>query len=136
MAYIRRSRVLSNSSRLRSRLIVTLAATLVSGAARASAAQEHALGPAPCAWAEPIRGVDNALDVPATLRALRDNAFSCIAQVISNSPPDSFADFKRLLAAAQPAGISVWPVLIPPSEGATSLPFNIRPFEELTLTTS
>ena len=81
------------------------------------------MGSAPCAWAEPIRGTDNALDVAATIRALQDNHFNCIAQVIANGPPTSFEDFKRLLAAAQPAGISVWPVLIPPSEGATSLPY-------------
>lgn len=85
--------------------------------------QGHAMGSAPCAWAEPLHGADNALDVAATIRALQDNHFNCVAQVIANGPPTSFEDFKRLLAAAQPAGISVWPVLIPPSEGASSLPY-------------
>ena len=57
------------------------------------------------------------------IRALQNNRFSCVAQVIDSEPPHSLADFQRLLAAAQPAGISVWAILIPPSEGATSLPY-------------
>jgi hypothetical protein len=83
----------------------------------------HALGSAPCIWAFPIRDKDNALDVAALIRALQDNRFNCVAQVIDSEPPHSFADFQRLLSAAQPAGISVWAILIPPSEGATSLPY-------------
>ena len=80
------------------------------------------MGSAPCAWAEPIRGTDNALDVAATIHTLQDNGFDCVAYVIENGPPNSFADFQRLLAAAQTAGISVWPVLLPPSE-FYSLPY-------------
>ena len=101
----------------------SLAATASPPNAQTSPSQKHAMGSAPCAWAEPLRGADNALDVPATIRALQDDHFNCLAQVIANGPPTSFDDFKRLLAAAQPAGISVWPVLIPPSEGGTSLPY-------------
>ena len=84
---------------------------------------EHAMGSAPCIWAEPLRRADNSLDVSATIRALQENHFDCVAHVIQGAPPNSFDDFKRLLSAAQTAGISVWPVLIPPSEGATSLPY-------------
>lgn len=92
------------------------------GAAQRSVTPGHALGPAPCVWADPVRGTDNALDVPAITHTLQDNGFDCVAHVIAASPPNSFEDFKRLLAAAQPAGISVWPVLLPPSEG-TSPPY-------------
>jgi hypothetical protein len=81
------------------------------------------MGSAPCVWADPITGADKALDVTATIRTLQDNGFGCVAQVVWNQPPNTFAEFKRLLAAAQPAGISVWPVLIPPSEGGNSLPY-------------
>ncbi len=83
----------------------------------------HAMGSAPCIWAVPIRGKDNALDVPAMIRALQNNGFNCVAEVIDSEPPHSFADFQRLLSAAQTAGISVWAILIPPSEGASSLPY-------------
>jgi hypothetical protein len=110
-------------------VFLTLLAFLSLGVAAAAAAGQsspapgHAMGSAPCVWAEPLHGMDNALDVAATVRALQDNHFNCIAQVIENGPPNSFEDFKRLLASAQTAGISVWPVLIPPSEGASSLPY-------------
>jgi hypothetical protein len=96
--------------------------------ARATAADaftpnDHAMGTAPCAWAEALRAPGNTLDVPATIRSLQENHLSCIAQVIEDRPPYTFDDFKRLLEAAQTAGISVWPVIIPPSEGGTSLPY-------------
>ena len=103
-------------------LVFVLVAAGPLGAAQRSAAPGHAMGRAPCAWAEPLRGAGNALDVPATIHTLQDNGFDCVAHVIGAGPPNSFEDFKRLLAAAQPAGISVWPVLLPPSEG-TSPPF-------------
>jgi hypothetical protein len=83
----------------------------------------HALGSVPCVWAVPIQGRHSELDVGATVRDLQSNGFDCLVQVVSNKPPNSFTDLKRLLVAAQPAGISVWPVLIPPSEGASSLPY-------------
>lgn len=110
-------------------VFLALLAFLSLGMAAAPAAGQsppppgHAMGSAPCVWAAPLRRTDNALDVAATIHTLQDNGFNCVAHVIENGPPNSFADFQRLLAAAQPAGISVWPVLIPPSEGASSLPY-------------
>jgi hypothetical protein len=92
-------------------------------AADASMPKDHAMGTAPCAWAEPLRAGGDSLDVPAVISSLHENHFNCIAQVIEDRPPNTFDDFKRLLEAAQPAGISVWPVIIPPSEGGTSLPY-------------
>jgi hypothetical protein len=81
------------------------------------------MGLAPCVWADPIKGTGNALDVAATIRTLQDNGFNCVVDVIEDGPPTSFTDFKRLLAAAQAAGISVWVGLSPPSERADSLPY-------------
>jgi hypothetical protein len=83
----------------------------------------HALGSAPCIWAAPVQGKDQALDVAAVIHALQENRFDCVAQFIDSEPPHTWAEFQRLLSAAQPAGISVWAILIPPSEGATSLPY-------------
>jgi hypothetical protein len=104
-------------------LSFSLGAKAAPAAGQSSPPQGHAMGSAPCAWAIPIREKDNALDVAATIRALQNSGFNCVVQVIESEPPNSFADFKRLLSAAQPAGISVWPVLIPPTEGGNSLPY-------------
>lgn len=81
------------------------------------------MGTVPCAWAAPIRSRDNSLDVATTIRDLRENGFNCYVQVIESAPPYSLEDLKRLLPAAQSAGISVWAVLIPPTEGGNSLPY-------------
>jgi hypothetical protein len=102
---------------------LSLGVAAAPAAGQSSPPQGHAMGLAPCIWAEPLHGTDNALDVAGTIRVLQMNGFSCVAQVIANGPPNAFEDFKRLLAAAQPAEISVWPVLIPPSEGGNSLPY-------------
>lgn len=82
----------------------------------------HAMGSSPCSWSVPIQGPGHSLDVPATIRLLRANHFSCYVQPIEERSPMSYADFKRLLPAAQAAGISIWAVLIPHHEGA-SLPY-------------
>lgn len=93
-------------------LSFSLGATAAPAAGQSPPPPGHAMGLAPCVWAEPLHGTDNALDVAATIRTLQENGFNCVAQVIANGPPTSFEDFRHLLAAAQPAGISVWPVLI------------------------
>lgn len=107
--------------------LCALAAALIAPfAARGAASpppRAHAMGPAPCVWATPIEGPVHQLDVPATVQALRANEFDCYVQVIGSGVPNSFSDLKRLLPAAQSAGISVWVVLIPPTEGGNSLPY-------------
>jgi hypothetical protein len=80
------------------------------------------MGSIPCAWSVPIQGQDHRLDVPATIELLQANHFTCYVQPIEEKAPMSFEDFKRLLPAAQRSGISIWPVLIPHTEGA-SLPY-------------
>lgn len=82
----------------------------------------HAMGSVPCSWSVPIQGPDHSLDVPATISLLRANHFNCYVQPIEEHAPMSYADFKRLLPAAQAANISIWAVLIPHHEGA-SLPY-------------
>jgi hypothetical protein len=91
-------------------------------AGQSPSAKWHAMGSVPCSWSVPIQARDHTLDVPATIRLLRANHFSCYVQPIEERSPMSYADFQRLLPAAQSAGISVWAVLIPHHEGA-SLPY-------------
>lgn len=95
---------------------VCAAVTPLLGAASSAPSVSHAMGSSPCVWGVPLRQPNGALDVNATIRDLRNNGFDCYVHVIESAPPNSFQDFKRLLPAAQAAGISVWPVLIPPSE--------------------
>jgi hypothetical protein len=90
--------------------------------AGAAAINPRAMGSIPCAWSVPIQGQDHRLDVPATIELLQANHFTCYVQPIEEKAPMSFEDFKRLLPAAQRSGISIWPVLIPHTEGA-SLPY-------------
>jgi hypothetical protein len=82
----------------------------------------HAMGSIPCSWSVPIQAPDHTLDVPATVRLLKANHFNCYVQPIEERSPVSYADFQRLLPAAQSAGISIWAVHIPHHEGA-SLPY-------------
>jgi hypothetical protein len=107
---------------------IALAAMLIASAqilaprAVASTAPPGAMGSIPCSWSVPIQAKDHTLDVPATIRLLRANHFTCYVQPIEEKPPMRYDDFKRLLPAAQAAGIAVWPVLIPHTEGY-SLPY-------------
>lgn len=104
-------------------LATSLIVPFAARAASSPPAHGHAMGSAPCAWAVPIEGPGHQLDVRATVQALRANHFDCYVQVIGSGGPNSFSDLKRLLPAAQSAGISVWVVLIPPTEGGNSLPY-------------
>jgi len=88
----------------------------------AHASPFDAMGFSPCSWSVPIQDKDHKLDVPATIRLLRANHFTCYVQPIEEKSPMSFDDFKRLLPAAQASGIAIWPVLVPHTEGA-SLPY-------------
>jgi hypothetical protein len=102
----------------------------------AAAADAHAMGSVPCSWSVPIQRTDHSLDVPATIRLLRANHFTCYVQPIEEAAPMSYDDFSRLLPAAQEAGIEIWAVLIPQHEGA-SLPYRhdfVRWMEELART--
>lgn len=114
----------------------TLLAFFVTAAPTAAADRAHAMGGAPCSWSVPIQAADHSLDVPATIRLLRANHFTCYVQPIEESTPMAYDDFNRLLPAAQAAGIEVWAVLIPQHEGA-SLPYRhdfVRWMEELART--
>jgi hypothetical protein len=113
--------------------IIAMLIAAVAFAADAPVDIKHAMGSVPCSWSVPIQRPDKSLDVPATIRLLRANGFTCYVQPIEEGPPMAFDDFNRLLPAAQEAGIAIWAVLIPQHEGA-SLPYRhdfVRWMEEL-----
>lgn len=91
-------------------------------AANRGAETWNAMGASPCSWSVPIENKDHTLDVAATIRLLKANHFTCYVQPIEEKPPMSFSDFQLLLPAAQKANISIWPVLISRTVGA-SLPY-------------
>lgn len=100
----------------------TLLAGLLLPTLANAADKAHAMGAIPCSWSIPIQAPDHSLDVPATIRLLRANHFTCYVQPIEEKPPMTYDDFNRLLPAAQAAGIDIWAVLIPKHEGS-SLPY-------------
>lgn len=83
----------------------------------------HAMGDAPCAWSVPLSKPDHSLDIDATVGAMKKSHFTCHAMPISSGPPEDWENFQKLAAATDAAGIDLWAVLIPPSEGASSVPF-------------
>ena len=88
-----------------------------------AAPKSHAMGNVPCSWNVPIEQPDHQLDVPATIRLLKKNKFTCYVQPIEEKAPMSYEDFKRLLPAAQEAGIDIWAVLVTQTIGRGSLPY-------------
>jgi hypothetical protein len=87
-----------------------------------AAANRRAMGSAPCAWSVPVSKPDGSLDVEQTIAMLKQAGFSCEIAVVGGSPSRTWNDFKKLAAAADSAGIDLWPVILPPSEG-TSEPY-------------
>ncbi len=84
----------------------------------------HALGSSPCALFHPIETRDHALNVSETILLLRDFHFRCAALPIGAQPPTDWANFQKFLQAAQAAQIDVWAILIPPTEGGDSRPYD------------
>jgi len=80
----------------------------------------HAMGSVPCAWSGPVGKTDGSVDVEGTIQRLQSNGFRCNVFVMTND----WASFQKLVPAADAAGIDLWPVLIPPSEGADSHPYD------------
>jgi len=99
----------------------------------------HAMGNTPCIWSPPVVGANGAIDPAATLRVLKQNGLGCYGALIWSklewgTKAFDWASFRKFVAAAQPAGINVWVILIPPSEGGDSPPFNghyVRWMQEL-----
>lgn len=103
--------------------LLLLPGTLLGGAhAIAQTVKARAMGSIPCSWSVPIQGKNHELDVEMTIRLLRANHFTCYVQPIEEQSPMKYDDFLRLLAAAGANRISIWPVLVPHTEGA-SLPY-------------
>jgi hypothetical protein len=90
--------------------------------ARGNRADWHAMGSAPCAWSVPLLKPDRSLDVERTIELLKQGGFQCEIAVVGGDPSRNWDDFKKLAAAANVAGIDLWPVILPPSEG-TSEPY-------------
>jgi hypothetical protein len=86
-----------------------------------AAADQHAMSSVPCTWSGARSKPDGSLDPEGTVKNLKSLGFRCTVFVISGE--GSWESFKKLAAAADAGGIDVWPVLIPPSEGASSLPY-------------
>ena len=82
----------------------------------------HAMTTAPCAWSVPLQTADHHLDVGRTIKLLKQAGFTCEVAVISGDATRTWEEFKTFAAAANAAGIDLWPVLLPPSEG-TSPPY-------------
>ena len=99
----------------------------------------HAMGSTPCIWSPPVVGSNGAIDSAATIQTLKQIGASCYGALIwrereHGTKPFGWESFKQFVAAAQPAGIDVWAILIPPSEGGDSPPFNhdyVRWMQEL-----
>jgi len=88
----------------------------------------HALGSTPCAWSPAVADAQGAIDPQATIHILKANGLGCYGALIwlqrKGGPPTfDWKAFKTFVAEAQPAGIIVWAILIPPSEGGNSPPF-------------
>ena len=82
----------------------------------------HALGTGPCSWSErPVHKSDQNLDVTKTIELLKQSKFGCHAMAITTGPPESWAEFQQLVAAADATVIHEWAVLIPPTEGYSAL---------------
>lgn len=112
-------------------LIITACAGVLPAVA---ANKSHAMGDAPCSWNVPIEQSDHQLDVPKTIQLLKANKFTCYVQPIEEKSPMTYEDFKRLLPAAQNAGIDIWAVLVTKTIGRGSLPYNdnyVRWMQEL-----
>jgi hypothetical protein len=135
-------------SRFRGCLAMMLFCFLVLGTAPAYGSQSseqkaeidwHALGSTPCAWSPAVADAQGAIDPAATIQILKANGLGCYGALIwvqrKGGPPTfDWNSFKTFVAAAQPAGIIVWAILIPPSEGGDSPPFNkdyVRWMQEL-----
>jgi hypothetical protein len=98
---------------------VMLPGTAAGAAPKAVRETRLAMGTIPCSWSVPIQAQDHSLDVPATIRLLKANRFTCYVQPIEEHSPMLNSDFERLLPAAQASGIEIWPVLIPHTEGSS-----------------
>jgi hypothetical protein len=82
----------------------------------------HVMGSVPCAWSVPLLKPDRSLDVERTIEVLKQDGFQCEIAVVGGDPSRNWDDFKKFAAAANAAGIDLWPVILPPSEG-TSEPY-------------
>ena len=84
----------------------------------------HAMGSVPCAWSGPASKPGGGIDAEGTVRRLLSNGFHCNVFVIATGAPGDWESFQKLVPVANASGLDLWPVLIPPSEGANSHPYD------------
>ncbi|MGH7748779.1 MAG: hypothetical protein ACREQ5_29055, partial [Candidatus Dormibacteria bacterium] len=84
----------------------------------------HAMGTWPCAWWAPLNQPNGQIDIDGTVHGLRSNGFQCGVFVIEGAGQgNSYDSFQNLLETTKNTNIKLWVVIIPPSEGADSLPY-------------
>lgn len=84
----------------------------------------NAMGSSPCAWWTPVNRPDGNIDIDGTVHGLSSAGFQCGVFVIEGTQGgNSYGSFQKLLEATKDTNIKIWVVIIPPSEGASSLPY-------------
>ena len=105
-------------------LVPALMAQKTGHSKAAKSTEWHAMGSSPCAWWTPVNRSDGGIDIDGTVHGLRSAAFQCGVFVIEGSGQgNSYDSFQKLLEATKDTNIKLWVVIIPPSEGADSLPY-------------
>lgn len=95
-----------------------------SGAQKVKVPSRHAMGLSPCVWWAGVNKPDGSTDVEATVRGLKAVGARCgVYPIAGKDESNSYRNFQKLLESTQNAGIELWTVIIPPSEGADSLPY-------------
>ncbi len=84
----------------------------------------RATGNYPCVWWQGVNKPDGSIDIDATIRGLQAVHARCgVYPIAGKGGANSYENFQKLLEATRNSGIELWTVLIPPSEGADSLPY-------------
>lgn len=110
-------------------VLFLLAAAMLQAQETTSARPHHpgrewnSMGSVPCAWSGPVAKTDGSVDEEGTIQWLHANGFRCNVFVMRTTAPNDWVSFQKLVPAADAVGIDLWPVLIPPSEGADSHPY-------------
>jgi hypothetical protein len=105
-------------------LLTASAVAVAAGLPKTAGPSRHAMGPNPCVWWQGVNRPDGSTDIDATVRGLKLVHAHCgVYPIAGKGQSNSYDNLQRLLEATQGSGIELWTVLIPPSEGADSLPY-------------
>lgn len=82
------------------------------------------MGSYPCVWWVGVNKADGSTDIEATVRGLKALGARCgVYPIARKDQSNNYNNFRKLLGATKGTGIELWTVIIPPSEGANSLPY-------------